>query len=224
MRCCFIETDKIIAQMKELAAQYQAKRLYLFGSRARGDCRPGSDYDFALWGVPIEKQIKLQAAVEEMPCLYKLDLVFVSDRTASALLANIQKDGIVLMDKFESKYSSYKQALMRLRDGLAQYAQTPIEIVRDGVIQRFEFTCELALKTAREYLLDQGYTDINSPKAVMRQAMADGLVEDGDGWIDLLTDRNLTSHIYDEAVASEILERVQTKYVDLLTALLDKME
>lgn len=218
-----IETDQIILRMKELAIRFQAARLCLFGSRARGDARPGSDYDFALWGVPLNMQTKLLAAVDELPSLIKVDLVFISSSTPPALLASIQKDGIILMDKFEHKYANYKLALARLREGLAQYRQTPGDIVRDGVIQRFEFTCELAWKTTREYLLEQGHIELNSPKAVMRQALEDGLLSDGEGWAALLTDRNRTSHIYDEAAADEIFQRIQGAYLALLEALAEKL-
>lgn len=219
-----MERNSVIRQMTELAAGCHAKRLCLFGSRARGDHRPGSDYDFALWGVPKGERVKLLAAADELPVLVKLDLVFVSDTTAPALLESIQKDGIVLMDKFEGKFSNFRQALARLKEGVARYGRDPGDIVRDGVIQRFEFTCELAWKTAREYLLNQGYTDLNSPKAVMRQALEDGLISDGEGWMALLTDRNRTSHIYDEAVSKEIYERIQGTYAALFEALLEKLE
>lgn len=219
-----MEQDRVICQMKELAARCHAKRLCLFGSRARGDHRPGSDYDFALWGVPGDMRMKLLAEVDELPSLMKVDVVLISDATDPALLERIQKEGVLLMDKFESKCANYRQALERLREGLARYDQAPGDIVRDGVIQRFEFTCELAWKTVREYLIDQGYEELNSPKAVMRQALSDGLISDGEGWLALLTDRNRTSHIYDEATAEEIFGRVREVYMALMETLLEKME
>ena len=87
--------------------------------------------------------------------------------------------------------------------------------MRDGVIQRFEFCTELTWKTLREYLLDQGYTEINSPKSVMRQAYADRLINDEQSWIGLLNDRNLTSHLYDEDTAVEIYNRISGIYVNM---------
>ena len=216
--------NALLEQVKSLAAQYHAKRLCLFGSRARGDCRPDSDYDFALWGIPSEKQPLFLDAADGLPSLLKMDFVFVSDETSPALLARIQEEGVVLLDRFETKYENFKQALERLREGLSKYERSPDTIVRDGIIQRFEFTCELAWKTAREYLLEQGHADLNSPKPVMRQALADGLISDGDGWIALLTDRNRTSHIYDEATAEQIFERIRTGYTELMQALLEQMQ
>ena len=78
---------------------------------------------------------------------------------------------------------------------------------------------ELAWKTTREYLLDQGFVDINSPKAVMREAYAYGILNDEAVWINALTDRNLTSHVYDEKVADEIFSRIQNDYVFILKEL-----
>ena len=64
--------DRLIEEMKNLAGTYHAKRLSLFGSRARGDHRPDSDYDFALWGVPADCQSRLLSAADELPASVNL--------------------------------------------------------------------------------------------------------------------------------------------------------
>ena len=216
--------DRLIEEMRALSEVFQAQRLCLFGSRARGDFRPDSDYDFALWGVPAKLQPQLLNAVDELPSLHKVDVVFVDENTSPALMANIEKDGVVLMDKFAIKRENFQSAVLRLKEGLAGYhGAADRRLARDGIIQRFEFTCELAWKTTREWLLDQGYVSLNSPKAVMRQAFADGLVSDSDGWIALLNDRNMTSHIYDENTADQIFQRIQTCYLALFEELLEKL-
>ena len=216
--------DRLIEEMKAVAERYHAQRLCLFGSRARGDFRPDSDYDFALWGVPAACQPQLLNAVDDLPSLHKIDVVFVDEHTSQALLDNVRKDGVILMDKFTIKRENFESALLRLKEGLAGYegASDP-QLARDGIIQRFEFTCELAWKTARESLLEQGHVELNSPKAVMRQAFADGLVSDSDGWIGLLNDRNMTSHIYDENTADQIFQRIRTCHLPLFEGLLEKL-
>lgn len=73
-------------------------------------------------------------------------------------------------------------------------------------------------------MIDQGYTDINSPKSVMRQAYADGLVDNEQAWIDLLNDRNLTSHIYDEATAARIYGLIVSRYCPMFAAVIDKID
>ena len=216
--------NRLIEEMRALAETFRAQRLCLFGSRARGDFRPDSDYDFALRGIPADRQPQLLSAVDELPSLHKIDVVFVDEHTSPALVANIEKDGVVLMDKFTMKRENFQNAVLRLKEGLAGYDDaTDKQLARDGIIQRFEFTCELAWKTTREWLLDQGHVELNSPKAVMRQAFADGLVADSDGWIGLLNDRNMTSHIYDENTANLIFQRIQTCYLKLFESLLEKL-
>ena len=81
-----------------------------------------------------QQRAQFNDAVEnDLDSLYSADLVFVSEHTDAALLQNIEKDGICLLDAVE-----------RLHEGVQAYQENPAKIIRDGVIQRFEFTCELA--------------------------------------------------------------------------------
>ncbi len=211
-------------QLAALAAKHGAQQLVLFGSRARGDNTPRSDVDLAVYGMPEKNRPLFWWDAEELDTLLKLDIVHITGDLDEAFLENIKKDGVVLMDKALEKRNKLNIALIRLEEALATYGDTPNSVVRDGVIQRFEFTTELAWKATREYLLDQGYADINSPKAVMRQAYADGLITDQSGWLKLLEDRNLTSHIYNDATASEIFQRISTSHLALFQALSKKLE
>ena len=86
--------DKTIEQVKRLAHRYGVPKLVLFGSRARGDYRARSDYDFAVWGCTAQQRAQFSDAVEnDLDSLYSVDLVFVSEHTDAALLTmpNIQQ-------------------------------------------------------------------------------------------------------------------------------------
>lgn len=89
-------------------------------------------------------------------------------------------------------------------DGLRQ-AQAPgaAEIVRDGAIQRFELTFELAWKTMKRLLRAKG-SQANHSRDVIREAAAEGWIENPVPWFDFLEKRNLTSHAYDRRRANEI--------------------
>lgn len=123
------------------------------------------------------------------------------------------------MSDFNKKAANLKRAVQRLQETIREYEETKSDSVRDGGIQRFEFCMELAWKTTREYLMEQGFIDINSPKAVMREAYSYGILNDEAIWINALTDRNLTSHVYDEKVADEIFSRIRNDYVAVLKEL-----
>lgn len=216
--------EELYGRLAELARRYGARRLVLYGSRARGDHRYNSDVDLAVYGMPEENEGAFGMDCDELPTLLKLDIVQIREGMNPAFLANIEKDGVTLMDRLHEKYEQFEAAVSRLREALEDYRSTPLSSVRDGVIQRFEFCAELAWKTMREYLLDQGYTEINSPKAVIRQAFAYGMIEDAEGWVRLMNDRNLTSHVYDERTAEEIFRRIETVYLALFDAALVSMK
>lgn len=218
------EISSILSKAAALAAGLGASKLVLYGSRARGDARERSDIDLAVYGLPEAAQARFLDGLDNLPTLLDFDTVFVSERTDSALLKNIEKDGVSLMGNLNEKYGKFALAVNRLEEGIADYERLHLDTVRDGVIQRFEFCTELAWKTTREYLIDQGHVELNSPKAVMRQAYADGLVSDGDEWVSLLNDRNLTSHIYDNATAAAVFGKIVTLYLPLFKSLLAELK
>ena len=123
------------------------------------------------------------------------------------------------MTKFQEKREKFSLSVLRLREAVLECEKGATDIMKDGLIQRFEFCTELAWKALREYLLDQGYVELNSPKSVMRKAYADGLVADETMWLSILEDRNRTSHLYDERTADEIFMRISKSYLSGFEAL-----
>lgn len=211
--------ENLYSQLAALAQRCGARRLVLFGSRARGDDRYNSDIDLAVYGMPESRRAEFWLDCEELPTLLKFDIVHITEGMDPAFLANIERDGVTLMDKLHEKYNYFAAAVARLREALDDYQKSPLDSVRDGSIQRFEFCTELAWKTMREYLLDQGYTEINSPKATIRRGFEEGAITD-EAWLTLLNDRNLTSHVYDDDTAAKIFERIQGQYLALFDGLI----
>lgn len=211
-------SDQLVRQIADTAARFGAEKLVLFGSRARGDHRPASDIDLAVYG--LKSELPLRDALEELRTLLKFDVVPVREETDRLLLAEIERDGVLLMEKRVTKLDQFAMALERTREAIAEHERTQSQVVRDGVIQRFEFTCELAWKSCREHLLEEGFAGIDSPKATMRQAYACGLIDDEQGWLNLLQARNLTSHMYSEMQAQEIYKQIETVFVPLFEKLL----
>lgn len=213
--------DRVMHQATLLARRYGVSRLVLFGLRARGDHTDRSDYDLAVFGCMEKSRFNLEA--EELDTLHRMDIVHVGDATSSALIRNIEKEGVVLMDRASDKKENFRRALERLKEACRIMNAEPDALRRDGMIQRFEFTMEIGWRAAREYLLKQGYVDINSPKSVLRTAFQEGLIVDEAGWLDLLDARNQTAHIYDESVADSIANQIENRYLPLLESLLEKI-
>jgi nucleotidyltransferase substrate binding protein (TIGR01987 family) len=71
--------------------------------------------------------------------------------------------------------------------------------------------------------MEQGFTDLNSPRSVLRQAIACGLITGSEDWTALMEDRSSTSHVYDEGLAVEIAGRIRDRHVKLFAELLEKM-
>ena len=200
-------------------------KIILFGSRARGDFKSSSDIDLAIFS---KCNASLEVAdftndIEKLDTLFKFDIVFINPGTDEKLLDNIDKEGIVIMERLLNKLHNFKSAVERLGEALIELETSSSSVVRDGVIQRFEFTTELAWKAVREYLLDQGFLEINSPKAVMKEAFSYGLIKNDGIWIQILNDRNLTSHIYKEDVSVEICNRIVATHFDELKTLSERL-
>jgi nucleotidyltransferase substrate binding protein (TIGR01987 family) len=125
-------------------------------------------------------------------------------------------------ERLYEKLNDYKRATSRLKEGTE--IQLENDIVYDGVIQRFEFTFELSWKLMKMFLEYTGITELKSPRATIREAFSYGLIEDGEQWIDMMVDRNKTSHIYDEEEAKLIYNKIKSNYSDLLSNLYKKLE
>ena len=119
------------------------------------------------------------------------------------------------------KCENFCRAVVRLSEALAEYAVTPgSTVIRDGVIQRFEFTFELAWKSLREYMEDQGAAmDAVFSKQVFKAAYAAGLIHDEQVWLDMLASRNVTSHVYDDTQAAQVVSAIRDRYISPLTEL-----
>lgn len=214
--------EAVLTQIASAGRRFAA-RVVLFGSRARGDHRPLSDMDIAFYGTDTG-YLAFAEALEQLPTLLEFDCVHITDHTSPELIHNIQKEGIPLMSRAAEKTAQLQSAVSRLKEAIAEYEQTHSQAVRDGAIQRFEFSAELAWKATQDYLEEQGYLDVHSPKAVMRKAYLEGLVTDEQGWLSLLDARNKTSHLYDDIVVDQIYQQIQGTYLPLLDALMERLE
>ena len=120
-----------------------------------------------------------------------------------------------------NKIQNYHRALERLQQAAVAYAAAPADaLYRDGLIRRFEFTVELAWKSLKEYLSAQGVIfEVISPRAVLKEACAAGVLKDQQVWNDILAARNVTSHVYGEQTAVAVAQRICADFLPALQAL-----
>lgn len=122
--------------------------------------------------------------------------------------------------RLRQRIDDFRQAVFRLKEACEQPENA---FIRDSVIQRFEFSYELGWKMLKLKLQEQGI-EAQGPKSVLEQALAIGLIEDGNLWSELHHMRNLTSHTYDEALARKVYEFIRQEGLDLLQALSEETQ
>lgn len=89
------------------------------------------------------------------------------------------------------------------------------EIEKMALVQSFEFTFELAWKTLKDYLEEDGF-DVQSPKATLRQAFQSELIKDGEVWMEALKVRNDTVHNYDEEMMTATVDFLAHRFFPLV--------
>jgi len=120
-----------------------------------------------------------------------------------------------MKDEFKYSFEQFNKALSQLSDGVKK---TKDQLDRDGVIQRFEFTFELAWKTLKLFLLAQGIIS-KSPAEALKESYKFGLIKDEEIFLDMLEDRNQTTHIYSEEISKAIFTRIKKSYLPSLKKL-----
>jgi nucleotidyltransferase substrate binding protein (TIGR01987 family) len=111
------------------------------------------------------------------------------------------------MKKAEIKFEKLQKALIAL-EIIYLKPNEPDRSNIDATIQRFEFTFELCWKFLKDFFSEKGIS-LNYPKEVIQEAFKSGVVDDENLWLQMLEDRNMTSHTYDEELANEIFERIK---------------
>lgn len=123
------------------------------------------------------------------------------------------------MDKVAAaKLHNFSLALATLREALEKENKNTLEI--DRTIQRFEFCFGLCWKTLKAVLEASGRDiTVATPKAIFKEALSAGLIQEEKLWTSMLDDRNNMAHVYDKVLAGEIAARIPGYYHVMVTAL-----
>jgi nucleotidyltransferase substrate binding protein (TIGR01987 family) len=111
------------------------------------------------------------------------------------------------------RFENFKRALVQLERGVSLSRQRPLsELERQGLVQAFEFTHELAWNTLKDFLEESGQSGIYGSRDATRAAFAAGLIENGDLWMQMITSRNQTTHTYNEETVQDICSAIVNEY------------
>ncbi len=120
------------------------------------------------------------------------------------------------MDKkdWDDYFKGLGDAISRLREALS-HPEIDQEIIRDAVIQRFEFTLELYWKVLRNFVAYEGVIT-KSPRESLSKSYQYHIISNEKAWLLMLEDRNKTSHVYKQELAEEIFVRIKEEYIQVL--------
>jgi len=127
--------------------------------------------------------------------------------------------------RWHQRLANYQRALASLTAAVELSRQRALsDLEQQGLIQAFEFTHELAWNCLRDYLRYQGEQNLTGSRDATRRAFSVGLISEGEQWMDMIANRNRTSHTYNKATAVLISEAVIEHYQPLFVELANRLE
>ena len=126
--------------------------------------------------------------------------------------------------RWQQRYKNFCKVFAVLDEAVLLFKERPLnKLEEQGVIQRFEFTHELAWNVIKDYFEYQGNTSITGSRDATRAAFSQGLIADGEGWMEMIKSRNQSSHTYNEEIANDIFQKIVELYHPLFVAFQIKM-
>ena len=126
--------------------------------------------------------------------------------------------------RWQQRYSNFLKAFTLFEEAV-ELARTKnlSKLEEQGLIQRFEFTHELAWNVLKDYFEYQGNTSITGSRDATREAFNKGLVSYGAGWMEMIKSRNQSSHTYNDEIATELVNKATSVYYQLFVLFIAKM-
>lgn len=212
-------TNKValIHQVKAIILQHaKPERIYLYGSQVSGEANQSSDIDIAYDDAAFKQHYLIEERVEQLATLIKIDVKNIA-KTSERFKQRVKSTGKVLYSatkklRAEDGFYNFSHALTRFNQALDYEKEIKAEgfadIYLDLMVKRFEFTYEMAWKALKRYLDYLGF-DVRSPRMVFKEAYAQAIISDEAIWLDIIEQRNLSAHVYDEFEIVGIIEKVK---------------
>ncbi len=229
-----MDVERIIGEVRQIILRHaKPERIWLYGSRATGEAGPASDIDIAYDDKEFKESWRIEDEVEKLPTLLKIDvknLALTEERFRQRVVAT----GRVLYSadkklRFEDGLYNFRRAFVRFCEALDRRETLEREgfgdIFLDLAVKRFEFTYEMSWKAIRRCLDFLG-VEAKYPRACFKEAYAIGLLSNEPVWLEMIEQRNLTSHVYNQEEVRGILARLDDyrhNFEDLLSRLDEKL-
>lgn len=115
--------------------------------------------------------------------------------------------------RWTQRFQNFNKAFLKLESAIEVLQKNGLsELEREGLIQRFEYTHELAWNVMKDFFELEGNTTIMESRSATREAFKKGLIVDGENWMDMINSRNLTTHTYNEELVEEITNKIIASY------------
>ncbi|MBN2166184.1 MAG: nucleotidyltransferase substrate binding protein [Marinilabiliaceae bacterium] len=205
---------EIIEQVRKIILKHvQPKRIYLFGSQINGEQTPNSDIDIAYDSEDTSKDYLIKDEVDHISTLLKVDVINIS-RSGDRFRQRVLDTGKVIWSS--TKLLRMEDSLLNFQSALAKFKEMVNskdayendgygDVFLDIAVKRFEFTFEMAWKTCKRTLDYLGF-DCKSPRECLKEAYAQNILKNEALWLDMIEQRNLSAHVYDETSVSEIYQ------------------
>lgn len=227
--------EEIIAQVTKIILKHsKPERIWLYGSRASGEAKDSSDIDIAFDDKDCKADWQIEEEIEKLQTLIKIDVKNIA-HTEERFRQRVLSTGRVLYSaskklRFEDGLYNFQRALERFSEAIAQREELEQrgygDIVLDLCTKRFEFTYEMSWKAIKRGLDYMGI-EAAYPRICFKEAYAIGLITNQDVWIDMIEQRNLSSHVYNQDEVRGILAKLETyrdNFDELYQALMQKLE
>jgi len=126
--------------------------------------------------------------------------------------------------RWQQRFVNFEKALKQLTEAIKSNGEEPIDIIKEGIIQRFEFTHELAWKVMKDFLEYEGFQNVSGPRSATREAFNKDLISEGQVWMDMIESRNKTVHTYQESILKVEFKKIVSHYFPLFVEFYNTMK
>lgn len=223
--------QQIINEVRQIILKHcKPERIYLYGSQVNGEAHDGSDIDIAYDAPGFSDQWRIEQDVDKIDTLISIDVKNL-DGCEKRFVNRVKSTGKVLFSatkklRAEDGLYNFTNAFNRFSSAVDSRKQLEEQgfgdMFLDLVVKRFEFTFEMSWKAMKRYLEYQGF-EAKSPRGTIKEAFSQGLLDNESIWLDMIEQRNITTHVYDEYQIEDILGKLD-EYKLAFSQLLDKLK